>query len=243
MTTATAGALITEGCLLAGRTEYETLALGWLNRWLDSVAASWEWPQLREEVVGYRLRTEVGVGSYQFGKGTVATTVDGPTTRVIEIYDNITMYLADGSYKARLPITSYMRDNTDTVDFDNATPAAPSSIHIRRPGQSNSSDSGYFRMWTNVPVDREYLLVVPYRKIPAAVTTANYPWFPDDETVVQAVAYKCLEYGDGKDSSKTIKAQQDLAVLLSAQRVRHASETTNGDKLQLSRRTFRHRGH
>jgi hypothetical protein len=239
-----ASVLIAEGCRLAGKSEYETLALGWLNRWLDSVAMSWEWPQLREELVGYRLRTGVAPGTgYQFGLGTVAPTTDGPTERVTEIYDNVLIYLLDGSYEARLPLATFMRDNRDKVAFSNAVTGVPSRLLVEKPFQSNTANGQFLRLYTDRQVDREYLLNVPFKKIPAAVTAAQYPWFPDDETIVHAVKYKCLDMGAGNDDQRTLKAQQDLAGLLSAQRVRYASETINGDKLQLSRRVFRHRGH
>ena len=39
--------IVQAGMLEAGRDDSATLAEGWLQRWLDSVAASWQWPSLQ----------------------------------------------------------------------------------------------------------------------------------------------------------------------------------------------------
>lgn len=236
MGTLTRTQVISEGLLLAGRDEYSTAAQGWLQRWLDSVAQSWDWPLLRKEYLGYAIDPSLANSAgQQFGIGGTAST--GPATRVLDIYDNVWLYKADGSVQQRVQLQRFTRQPKDKLAVDGQGKGMPNLLLAELDG------FGKYRFFLTPEADRtDYLLSVPYKELPAALASdSDVPWFPVDEVLVQAVCFKALEYVDGKDADSTIAAQQTLAGLLSEARVRHAGQSPDGDRLMLDRAIFRHR--
>ena len=68
---------------------------------------------------------------------------------------------------------------------------------------------------------------------------SDVPWYPNDETMVQAVAFKNHEFYDGKDAPVTQAAQQMLASLVANDRIRYGSVTGINDNLILDPTRFR----
>lgn len=230
MATNTRGQIIAEALSTVGRDELSTLAQGWLQRWLDSVAQSWDWPQLRTEMLGYELNGAAANGAgQQFGSGGTPTT--GPASRVVQIYDNIWLYLADGSMHQKVPLIKFLRDPKDKLAVEGVNRGIPTQILAEK---SNTSQ-GRFNLYVYPEPNQTYLLSVPYRFIPGALSSdSDVPWFPDDETMVMAVMYKAWSQVDGPASENALKCQQDLAALLSVHKMRNAGVSPNGDVVEMS---------
>lgn len=218
--------IISEGQLLAGRDDMSTEAAKWLQRWLDSVAASWPWPVLQDEFVGITLAQ--GATSLVLGAGS-----GGITERLIRILDNVWLYNSTKTFRQRLRIRHQLGVPSDRIS---------SSDHIGPPQTARifKTAHGEWTMYFDPTPDQAYLLTIPAIILPAAMTTdADIPWYENDETMVQAVAFKVSEYHNGKDSPVTAAFQQALAGLVANDRVRFGATTGVNDVLPLSPHVFK----
>ena len=217
MASLTRDQIITRALTQVGRDEdaYVTLAQQWLQQWLDSVAKSWEWPQLRDEWFGFELDgSATAPAGYQFGKD---DGVDSPSQLVTAIEDNIWLYLLDGSAKRRLRVERTLRDPIGRLPLTNKPSGTPTSVAVIK-----SDVEGVWDIFPNCPVDRTYLLMVPYRYIPTALASGStIPWFPDDTTLIAAVVYAAQRHANGAAHEETIAAQEALATMLSQAKVRN----------------------
>lgn len=222
--------IVSEGQLLAGRDDMATQANGWLQRWLDAVAASWPWPVLQQEVVGIALGQ--GVQSIEFGAGTSVT------EKVQKILDNLWLYTSERTFRRRLRIKHQLSDPGDRIG-PAADTGAPSALRIFA---TNPYVAGRWTLRFDRIPDRAYLLTVPYLVLPAALTLGtDIPWFPNDETMVQAVAFKVSEFHNGKDSPVTQAFQQNLAGLIANDRIRYGAINGVNDTLALDPNVFKPR--
>jgi hypothetical protein len=73
------------------------------------------------------------------------------------------------------------------------------------------------------------------------VAGSETPWYPNDETMVQAVAFKNLEFYMGKDAPTTQAAQQQLASLATNDRSRYGTNPGINDNLILDPTVFKSR--
>lgn len=219
--------IVSEGQLLAGRDDMATQANGWLQRWLDSVAASWPWPQLQDEQVGVALAQ--GAQSVDFGNGTTVT------PKVQKILDNIWVYSSDRTFRRRIRIRHQLSDPGDRIGSTNAT-GTPSNCRIF---QKAYNEWGKWTLHFDLIADKAYLLTVPYLVMPPAVVAGSEtPWYPNDETMVQAVAFKVAEYHHGKDAPTTQAFQQMLAGLIANDRIRYGAIHGVNDTLALDPSVF-----
>lgn len=226
MAALTRAEIVSEGQLLAGRDDMATEAAKWLQRWLDSVAASWPWPVLQTEYVGIALAQ--GATSLVLGNGS-----GGITERLLRILDNVWLYNSTKTFRQRLRIRHQLGAPTDRIMGD---------AHIGPPQTARLFKTSAYS-WTlyfdPVP-DKAYLLTIPAIILPAALTAdSSVPWYENDETMVQAVAFKVSEYHNGKDSPVTAAFQQALAGLVANDRVRFGATTGVNDVLPLSSTVFK----
>lgn len=221
----TALQIIQQGTLQAQRDDADTLALGWLNRWLSSIAAAWPWPVLSRESNGLAVSASITVGDAN----------GGVTEKILRVLDNTWIYPADRSARStRVRIRTQLTSPNDRV--------GPSSQASGKPTQARvfQSTFGQWVMYFDVAPDITYNLSLAYLAQPAQITnTSDMPWYPNDETMVQAVAFNCHRYFDGKDSPKTQAVQEDLAALAAADRLRYGSANGINDKVQLNPARFR----
>jgi hypothetical protein len=226
--------IVNNGLALAGREELTSLANVWLQRWLDAVAASWDWPMLRQELAALALPL-AGSPSGGFNLLSVATV----GLKVLKVFDNATISTAaneTGTGLTRLPIVN----NRSSAGFDrmnNETRGRPQTMRLTQP--SFGTYNAYFNPWP----DQQYYMNIAVKVLPAALAAdGDIPWYPNDETMVQLVRFKALEYVDS-GSPEMQMAQQQLAGLLSNDRVRYGQldEVSDGGPMQLlSRSSFRH---
>lgn len=219
--------IVSEGQLLAGRDDNATASNAWLQRWLDSVAASWSWPILQQEAAGIALAQ--GATSLVLGGGS-----GGITPKMIKILDNVYLYNAAKTIRRRIRIRHQLSEPTERTSDTAVNVGTPSSARIF---------TSTFGVWTFyfdvVPVD-PYLLTIPYIILPDAISSgSSAPWYPNDETMVQVVAFKNHEFYDGKESPVTIAAQQMLSGLVASDRTRYGSVTGINDNLILDPTRFR----
>lgn len=222
--------IITDGLALAGRDELSTLAQQWLQRWLDAVAASWDWPMLRKEHLGLAVTTAYSAATGQtFGNGT------GPTNKVLKILNPVT--ISDNQYGLTvIPIINNRSVPSDRVQAVGQSRGTPSQLRLAQ------TEFGVWKLYLNNVPDKTYYLNVPYKELPAALDDDNdIPWYPNDETMIQLVRFKALEFADAGSPDMTI-AQQQLAGLLSNDRVRYGQldDVSDGGPLgMLDRNVFK----
>lgn len=221
----TALQIIQQGTLQAGRDDADTLALGWLNRWLSSIAAAWPWPVLARESNGLTVSASITVGNAS----------GGVTEKILRILDNTWIYPADRSSRStRVRIRTQLTSPNDRVGPSTAPPGKPTQARVFQ------STFGQWVMYFDHSPDITYNLSLAYLALPAQiVATSETPWYMNDETMVQAVAFNCHRYFDGKDSPKTQAVQEDLAALTAADRLRYGSANGINDKAQLNVVRFR----
>jgi len=211
----TRGDIVDEGQKLAGRDDSATLANGWLQRWLDSVAASHDWPLLRTETVVSLSAQQADYGNRQ----------GGISTKILRVLDEIWYYTTDRLSSGRVPIRDSLAPPHERIQPTTVV-GPPVSVRVL------SGGFGVARLSFNPTPDRTYSLLLPYQNLPAAMSTdADVPWYPNDETMIQAVAFKTHEYFDGKDAPATVAAQQHLAALLTNDRARYGNAPGQNDKI------------
>ena len=217
--------IIAEGLRTAMRPDddYPTLTAGWLQRWLDSVAASWPWPVLQTEAIDL----DVSAASLVVGGAS-----GGIDDKILKILDNCWLYDSNRSVVQRLRIRGQLNTPRDRIVPSGST-GTPQEIRL-----FNTS----FGVWTLrffPNPDRQYYMTLPYIRLPVAMTQdADVPWYPNDETMIQAVAFKAHEHADGKDAPGTQTAQQQLAALVSNDHIRYGSAHGINDMLTLDPARF-----
>lgn len=220
--------IVSEGQLLAGRDDNATASASWLQRWLDSVAASWPWPILQSEAVGISLAA--GATSLLLGDGN-----GGITPKMNKLLDNIWIYDSTRTWRRRLRIRHQLSSPYDRIGATDQT-GTPTEVRV-----FNTSHGTWTLYFDRIP-DKAYLLTIPYIYVPAVLASgASVPWYPNDETMVQAVAFKNHEFYDGKDAPVTQAAQQMLASLVANDRIRFGSVNGINDFLTLDPTVFRPR--
>ncbi|MFT3866843.1 MAG: hypothetical protein QM729_21480 [Solirubrobacterales bacterium] len=235
MASLTRDEIVAEGMRLAGRdpenTGEQLLAVGWLQRWLNSRVAAWSWPTLRQLTF---LPVAQGAAFLQIG-GTGSTI----TNTVVDILDGIWMYTPDNRQPLfRLPIRNQLGAPSGLVGADSLRRGWPTSVQLVK----NPDFAGGWRAVFDVPTDKAYSLSLTLIIQPANLTSGTAkPWYENDETMVQAVAFKCHEYYDGKDSPLTQAAQQQLASLGMDDKQRYGRAPGIGSKMALNPSTFKQR--
>jgi hypothetical protein len=118
----TRAALVSEGLLLAQRPadDYPTQVTNWLQRWLDSVAASWPWPLLQREATGL----VVSAGSL-----TVGNAQGGVTPKILKVLDNCWMYDATRTFLQRVRIKPQLNRPDDRLPPNGAV-GPPAEMRI-----------------------------------------------------------------------------------------------------------------
>lgn len=219
--------IVSEGQLLAGRDDNATASAAWLQRWLDSVAASWTWPLLQAESVDIALAS--GATSLVLGSGN-----GGITPKILKILDNVHLYNSAKTIKRRIRIKHQLSQPYERMADTSINVGTPTSVRIF------NTSLGVWTLYFDVVPDAAYLLTIPHIYLPVALTSgSDVPWYPNDETMVQVVAFKNHEFYDGKDAPVTQAAQMALAALVTNDRIRFGSVSGINDNLILDPTRFR----
>lgn len=215
--------ILTEGGLLGQRDNIAAQTAPWLQRWLDSVAASWAWPMLKTEAVGIACST----ASVVLGGGS-----GGISTKILKILDNIWLYDSNRTIQQRLRIRTQLTQPRDRIS-PTTYKGLPTQCRVFE------TSFGVWTLYFDPAPDRAYLMTLPYLQLPAALAAdTDIPWYPNDETMVQAVAFKVHEFYDGKSDPLTIAAQQGLAQRVAEDRLRYGQVNGVNDLLQLNPARF-----
>lgn len=207
--------IVEEGMAVAGRDDLGDQANIWLQNWLNSVAASWDWQILRRE-------SEVSISAQlvDYGSGS-----GGISDMIYRVIDELWWYTTDRTSRGRIRVRDQNSSPIERIQPTTIT-GIPLTVRITKPG------FGVARLSFDPAPDQTYKMLLPYQIIPGQMTDdASVPWFEDDETMVQAVAFMTLRYADGKDSPATIAAQQELSALLNAARNRYGNGPGQNDRL------------
>lgn len=220
--------IVSEGQLLAGRDDNATASNAWLQRWLDSVAASWAWPTLHDEAIN--IAVTAGTGSVTVGGGS-----GGITPRILKVLDNLWLYDSTRTFRRRLRLKHFIGDPVDRIGAtDNV--GTPTSVRVKQ------TTFGTWVVYLDVIPDKAYLMTVPFIFLPPAIVSGSeVPWYPNDESMVQAVHFKNREFYDGPEHPSTQAAQQALASLVSNDRSRYGMTPGINDNLILDPSVFRTR--
>jgi hypothetical protein len=222
---------------LASRTDLASSGLPnyWLNAWLREAYRSWTWPFLHKRLTGIALGS--GATSIDLGNGN-----SGEALEIQHIFDPIRVYTSDkktiGFARCRQLNDATLYTDEDLVDWSSSGKGIPYAMRLR---PSNT----VWGTWTLKPFpapDKAYLLAVDYLVQPADmdVTSAGdalVPVYPSDETLVQALKCKVLEYQHDYD-----KLQFDLQILDSLKqgdKVRYGVVQGINDKTPLDSSVFR----
>lgn len=237
--------IVSEGQLLAGRDDNAEASRGWLGRWLNAVAASWPWPQLQVE--SYNFVLPAGTQHMAFGNNPLGSSEggneNGPSYKVLKILDNCWIFNVARTARQRLRIRQHLSEPVDRFQNpSNLRVGMPSSMRILPANLGDDDKMGQWLLAFDVSPDQDYGLIIPHMKLPAAINTDSYPWYPNDETMVTLVAYKNLQFYDGEDSAATQAMKQQLAGLIAADRTRYGSVPGMNDSFSLDPTVFKRRG-
>ena len=232
--------VVDEGQLLAGRDDMATQGTLWLQLWLNSVAASWPWPLLQYELRGVPYNTSDGTGIVVGADPYLHTGLDNTTVGqgILKVLDSIYVYNAEKTLRQRVRIRHQLSSPVDSTSPSTFV-GIPKSVRVfPKPGSRNA----WVLNFEPAP-DKNYLLTIPVIALPKAVNdvTTEVPWYPNDETMIVAVAFKVSEFHDGIDAPRTQGFQQRLAGLVAGDRTRYGSVPGTNDVLTLSPTVFRQR--
>ena len=213
----------------AGNTSLTTLANGWLNDWLDSVAAGWPWPQIQRRIAGVALAT--ATQSLSFGNGSA-----GVALRVLRVIDPIWVYASDYSVKRRARVLPIHQSN---MAWDESIHDPTTNIGIPAQFKVRADTSTLFK-WSLIPTpvpDRALLLAIDYLCIPAQLTASgDVPWYPNDRTIRQAIKCGALNYMKKKDE---LQVERDiLRSYVTEDKVKYGEVPGTNDQLGLDPSVF-----
>jgi hypothetical protein len=218
----TRGEIVAQGMATAGRDDLTVEARVWLQNWLNAVAASSDWQVLRRESQVTLNAQQIDVGA---GQG-------GILERILRIGDEMWWFTADRNNRGRIKVRDQNAAPIDRIQPTSIT-GSPASVRILKPS------AGVARLSFEPTPDRSYLLYLNYQVQPSNMAAdTDVPWYENDETMIQAVAFKTHEYADGKDAPTTQAAQQVLSGLLNADRYRYTIAAGQNDVIYKDPKTF-----
>ena len=194
--------LIKEGVRLAGREPdvADTRPLNDLKDWLRSVALGWPW----DEITNIRQATLLA-GTYLLNIGGSGGTLD-PGRNVFRIVFPI--LLSHGPNYLPDKITQQAVINTQLF------PAADIPTGVPTKAGYSRFENGLLLMFDK-KANQDYQLQINYQWDPATgYTIADIPWYPNDLTIKQSIAYFTARHHDGVDAPKTLKLEDELSIML-----------------------------
>lgn len=194
----TAAEIIKEGVEKAGVTynAADARPLTWLKLWLDSVALGWQWP----EVTGIAFITlAAGEWNMELGLGSINVT-SRPIFRLL-----FPLKIDYGP--------DIMQRDIDQEPYMNLRPSPPEGVPTKAGYTriSNGTIQIAFNRRPLVPTN----IQITYNYLPQFDDGLNsIPWYPNDETTIEAIAFKTAEYHDGKDATTTKAFAEHLSSML-----------------------------
>jgi len=228
----TMGTIISEAGLLAGRDDLEDEVLAWVNNWLRQTYLSWDYPFLHRSREALSL--PAGTTSLDIGAGQ-----SGVTPEIQRILDPVWVYKSDYSYKGQARLRQLTGGNNtraeDRIHDSSVGRGAPQQVRVR----PHSSTYGRWSLVFLPVPDAAYLLALDYIELPANLTTAGIPLYPNDLTLVQAATTAALLFANGHDSPDYHDAMQVLGRRTAEDKSRLGSTPGVNDQLPLDGGVFR----
>lgn len=225
MTTRTFDEIVTEGMLKAGADHLADRVRGYLNDWLHRQAKSWPWPSL------------TGEASVNVPAGTLLLTTGGNGDGWSRILDNCWLYRTDRTARQRLRIQQIATPPVGVLDDGNG------SQNLGLPMQARIFKTTDFKYQFafDKRTDRDYLLSLDVVIIPARIESpwTGIPWYPEDDTCIQAVMVETLLFQNGPSDNDYQAALAVLAEMVKVDRMRHGVSNSSNSLLQLDQGVFR----
>lgn len=233
MGTMTRAQIISEGMLLAGRDDLSARCQTWLQTWLDSVAASWPWPQLMVESSSIPVPT--GSTSIDIGEGVSGGSSYLSLRRVAKIMDNAWIYTSDKRTMGRIRVRYGL--SRPSILFDtNQHRGLPTSIRIR---QGPTKGKKQWTLELDPFPDRDYLLFITYHDLGDVLASdSDILWYPNDATAIELIAAKCASYDDGEESPAAQARMAVISSLVSQDRVKYGAIPGVNDRIRLDPNVF-----
>lgn len=194
--------LITEGVRLAGR-EYDsadTRPLSDLIMWLSSMALGWPWPETMSSGT-----FDLAAGARVLVLGGTATNATGQ--RIIRVNFPLKIMYGPDILPDKIQQEAFSA-NYDAYDVGEGNPSKAS-------WQRGFFHPSIAMIVFNKKPTATIRIHVPFQFDPSVdLGLENTPWYPNDLTLVQSIAYYTARYHDGVAAEKTLKLEDDLAVMI-----------------------------
>lgn len=212
-----------------GRDNLNTKMEGALNDFLDRAGRSWTWPMLTKRVTEIPL--VAGVGFVLVGAG-----AGGIDERVTHLLGTPILYEDANLRKLRgRPVL------VDFIDgYSNAIVNGGGSIGIPEQYTIETVSPDQKRLLFNRASDVNLLIDMTAHVLYDRITTGtDIPWYPEDETMIQAVMAATLRSENGVDSPSYQAAMQELTEMMGNDKIRHGASSTVNTVMGLDTSVFR----
>lgn len=240
----TAAEIISEGMNLAGRDDLATPALTWLNNWLRSQYAAWPWPFLYKRAIDVPMNA--GAQTLRIGGGTLETLA------IRRIMDPVRIRTADYSVQQIARIRQMVDPRQEPwIDEAMTNPASrngiPELFKVRaKPVDGTTptlpTQTGVWDLIPDFIPDRNLLITIEYMVMPGNLVAANYPLYPEDQTMVQHIYARTLRYTAGQDPEQIANADKQDGItgeMAVADRLKYGMQDGTNDRLDLDQSIFR----
>lgn len=205
----TVAELITEGVRLAGR-EYDaddTRPLTDLIEWLSSVALGWPWPETKTSITA-----TLASGERTILMGGVAP-VNTTGERILRVYFPLEIMYGPDIYPDKIYQEAYS-DSYDAYDVPDGNPTKASY-------QRNVEGAGNTLIVFNKKPRSDIRIHIPYQFDPSVdLDLEGTPWYPNDLTIKESIAYYTAKHHDGVAAEKTLKLEENLSVMVRNDKVK-----------------------
>jgi len=222
----TVAEILSEGGLLAGDTSKAARAKVDFLAWLRSQYASFLWPFLQAWTPPINLNA--GATGISVGDG-----ASGVNYHILRILDPIYIYPTDYTWKAPIRVITATGDNDAAFPdsfLANKPTGCPTVCRVRSLGPGKRAID------FNVAADKPYKLKIGAHFLPDDPADSDVPLYPNDHTMIQAVAVFILKY------MKADNYPTELEVLVNKvndDRLKYGVETGINDQILLDPKVFR----
>lgn len=228
----TRDALITAGMGKAGNlsTTVKARIEVEFQAWLDRQYSAWSWPFLKKRAVGLSL--SAGTTSLTVGNGS-----GGVTREIIKLVSPVLFYTSDRTTRGKAPIVQASGD--DSVEWDETL--QDSTLWRGSPAQFKARHGTTRGSWDLVPMpfpDKALLLAIDYFERPATLTGAVVPIYPEDSTMISAIAALTLVDQKGADHAASQALLEETGALAARDRASHGAVPGENDVIPLSSAVF-----
>lgn len=194
-------ALRTSAGLLAGDDTLDTEVAKKVKRWLRQEAAQWPWPDLKMRYEGVAL--SAGLRRLTLGGGVGAATDESGNAvtlgELLRIEDPIWIYDSVYGVQQKATITP-LGDTPSRYDESSLSPTrntgTPIQFKVRKLRSTTAAALGQWLLEPSPVPDRAYLLAFDAYVMPADPGDSDVLWYPNDETVVEAIKAFIIDYND-----------------------------------------------